>query len=248
MQARKVFLDWYQSSSQGLGLRGIESAYLQQTVKIAHNQAALQVGSLAPYPTASGSYASAITLCLLPGEASSPPVNHPACVSLAESMPFVSDTFDICLLPHVIEFHDTPQQVLSECERILKPEGQLIILGFNPWHLEGLMHCLPQSSDYQLLNLISYARLVDWLRASRLSPELTAGFSINQPRIRMASTSRLNHMLAQLAPVYAIRAIKRRYNIINPSTAWQGFRSMIATPGLETACRTISGHLGHLNE
>lgn len=237
MQARMVFLDWYLSSSQGLGLQCVESAYLQEMIKISHNQSILQVGELGDGDLGITSPYDNMTLCQL-DKKSSLHLESRICLAQAELLPFMSESFDFCLLPHVLEFHDYPREVLQECVRILKPEGHLYILGFNPWHLQGLMHCLPQSSHYQLLNLISYPRLVEWLKSSKLTPELAAGFSIDQPQLRMAS-SRISHVLAQLAPVYAIRAIKRRYNIIHPNMAWKNIHNLMATPGLETACRSM---------
>ena len=47
------------------------------------------------------------------------------------------------LLPHSLEYIDTPHKLLAEACRIVRPEGHLIILGFNPfsfWGLKKKMH------------------------------------------------------------------------------------------------------------
>ena len=49
-----------------------------------------------------------------------------------EELPFASHSIDLVVLPHVLEFASEPHQVLREVERVLIPEGQLIICGFNP--------------------------------------------------------------------------------------------------------------------
>ena len=41
-------------------------------------------------------------------------------------------------MPHILEFADEPHQVLREVERVLVPEGHLVITGFNPASLWGL--------------------------------------------------------------------------------------------------------------
>ena len=38
-------------------------------------------------------------------------------------LPFESQSIDLVVLPHVLEFSDNPHQVLREVERILRPEG-----------------------------------------------------------------------------------------------------------------------------
>ncbi len=60
------------------------------------------------------------------------------CVGLPEQVPFIGDSLDVLLLPHVLEFADDPHQVLRETERALIPEGHVLVLGFNPWSLWGL--------------------------------------------------------------------------------------------------------------
>ena len=53
-------------------------------------------------------------------------------------LPFASQSLDLVVLPHVLEFAAEPHQVLREVERVLIPEGQVIICGFNPASLWGL--------------------------------------------------------------------------------------------------------------
>ena len=55
-----------------------------------------------------------------------------------DHLPIATNCLDVLLLPHTLEFEDDPHQVLREADRVLMPEGHLIILGFNPWGLWGL--------------------------------------------------------------------------------------------------------------
>ena len=52
-------------------------------------------------------------------------------------LPFASDSIDLLVLPHVLEFAADAHQILREAERVLRPEGRLIISGFNPASLWG---------------------------------------------------------------------------------------------------------------
>ncbi len=48
-------------------------------------------------------------------------------------LPFESDSINLIVLAHVLEFADNPKQLLEEIYRILAPGGQLIVFGFNRW-------------------------------------------------------------------------------------------------------------------
>lgn len=55
-----------------------------------------------------------------------------------DSLPFRSDSIDVLVLPHTLEFSVSPQRVLEEATRILLPEGHLLIFGFNPYSMWGI--------------------------------------------------------------------------------------------------------------
>ncbi|MFM1760358.1 MAG: hypothetical protein RLY75_1629, partial [Pseudomonadota bacterium] len=57
-------------------------------------------------------------------------------------LPFASESIDLLVLPHVLEFAADPHQILREAERVLRPEGRLIISGFNPASLWGMRQYL----------------------------------------------------------------------------------------------------------
>jgi SAM-dependent methyltransferase len=80
-------------------------------------------------------------------------------------LPFAADSVDVVLLPHLLEFEENPHEVLREVERILIAEGHLIILGFNPISLWGVLHWflekrggVPWRSRF-----LSAFRVKDWL-------------------------------------------------------------------------------------
>ncbi len=53
-------------------------------------------------------------------------------------LPLASGSVDLVILPHTLELVDNPRQLLAEACRIIKPEGHLILCGFNPYSLWGL--------------------------------------------------------------------------------------------------------------
>ena len=58
-------------------------------------------------------------------------------------LPILTGSIDLVMLPHTLEFIDNPRHLLSEVCRVIKPEGLVVICGFNPislWGLKKLRH------------------------------------------------------------------------------------------------------------
>jgi SAM-dependent methyltransferase len=92
----------------------------------------------------------------------------------AHELPVANQSMDLVLLPHVLEFALNPHQVLREAERVLRPEGQLLISAFNPVSLWGLRRLMGQRIDYPWNGrFITLLRIKDWL--ALLGLEVTAG-------------------------------------------------------------------------
>src|SRR5690554_1294912 len=83
----------------------------------------------------------------------------------AEALPIATASLDLVVLPHVLEFSRHPHQILREIERVLVPDGSVVIVGFNPFSLFGLRRlcargrgAAPWQGHY-----FSVLRLRDWL-------------------------------------------------------------------------------------
>lgn len=57
-------------------------------------------------------------------------------VARADALPLLTDSLDLLLLPHVLEF-SSPAAVMKEAHRVLQGEGHLVVLGFEPWGVPG---------------------------------------------------------------------------------------------------------------
>ncbi len=89
------------------------------------------------------------------------------------ALPFPASSLDLVVLPHTLEFSADPHAALREVERVLVPEGRVVICGLNPTSLWGLQQrrghvyrrlgfgklFLPDGGEF-----IGYWRLRDWLR------------------------------------------------------------------------------------
>lgn len=91
---------------------------------------------------------------------------HPAAsVKLrSDELPFASASLDLVILPHNLEFAAQPHQTLREVERVLMPEGNLLISGFNPHSLWGWRRLFKRRQGYPWCGrFIALSRLKDWL-------------------------------------------------------------------------------------
>jgi SAM-dependent methyltransferase len=113
-------------------------------------------------------------------------IAQPRAVALhcdTDALPFPERSLDLVVLPHTLELARDPHLTLAEVERVLMPEGRVVILGFNPASLWGLRQrvgrmrqrlggrrplFLPRPGEF-----IGYWRLRDWLRL--LSFEVEGG-------------------------------------------------------------------------
>jgi len=84
----------------------------------------------------------------------------------------LTDSVDAVFLPHTLERHSDPHGVLREVHRILRPDGKVIILGFNPFSWWGLRHKFsPSGFPGGLSRQITKSRLSDWLNLLNLTIE-----------------------------------------------------------------------------
>lgn len=81
----------------------------------------------------------------------------------AAFLPFAEKSLSTVLLPHTLEQHSLPHQVLREAHRVLQPEGHLLLSGFNPYSLLGAQHKISRHAVPQG-QLYSLKRVTDWLQ------------------------------------------------------------------------------------
>lgn len=154
-------------------------------------------------------------------------------VVLAEPdfLPFDRESMDLVVLPHILETSRNPHQVLREVDRILMPEGRVVISGFNPWSLWGLRQRTPFLKPWlpaEVEQQVSLARLKDWFKL--LSFEIDLGhFGCYVPPCR--SQKWLNRMSffesagdrwwPACGGVYVISAVKRVHGMTLLKPNWK---------------------------
>jgi len=142
-------------------------------------------------------------------------------------LPFECQSLDLLLLPHVLEFSSNPHQVLREAERVLRPEGRLVMAGFNPRSLWGLARTLQGGERGYPWNgnFLNISRVKDWM--ALLGLEVAAGsMCCYRPPINRENWLRRLRFMepagdrwwAMGGGVYFLQAVKRvqGMNIIQP--------------------------------
>ncbi len=82
-----------------------------------------------------------------------------------DDLPFQEHSVDACLLSHSLEFNVDPHHILREADRVLIPNGHLIITGYNPASLAGLNKIVPLRRNSLPWNgrFFTPMRVKDWL-------------------------------------------------------------------------------------
>ncbi len=161
---------------------------------------------------------------------------EPGCAVRADPrhLPLASNSMDLVVLPHVLEFSEDPHQILREAERVLMPEGQIVIAGFNPLSLWGLKRKLgrkrpevPWCGDF-----IGLLRLRDWLKL--LGFELNGGrFGCYAPPFSQARWLQRFAFMEKAGDrwwpicggLYVVRAVKRVRSMRLVTPSWKNGRA-----------------------
>ena len=180
------------------------------------------------------------------GAASSRP--RAALVSNSGALPFPANSLDLVVLPHALELSADPHATLREVERVLVPEGRVVISGLNPASLWSMRQrrahfyqrlgssdlFLPQAGEF-----IGYWRLRDWLRL--LSFEVESGrFGCYRPALTsqkwLARFEWMDKAGARWWPifgaVYFLVAVKRVQGVRLLEPAWRSRKALASAPAV----------------
>lgn len=104
-----------------------------------------------------------------------------------EELPLAADSIDLALLPDIMQCSSEPHQLLREVERVLIPEGLVILIGRNPFCWRSIYHklnCLKKKKPPHF-NPIAKSRIIDWFQLLGLET------------VHQVSIGKTNHQLQQ---------------------------------------------------
>jgi len=208
---RNFLFAWYQTP-RGKLLKELEIEYLRRSITVSCQQTILQIGGLGFEDEFIDCtlYKNYIVL-----DAKSLSSKDALKIQAkAFSLPLQSDSIDMIIVPHLLEFDSYRFQTMREIERILKPEGLLVIINFNPWSIWVRYQYLwdKKMADSWGGHFISRARTLDWLKLLNFEVNVSSEFNLDSIKSRQGRLATRSQCFFSTA--YAIKAIKRRYNII----------------------------------
>ncbi len=167
------------------------------------------------------------------------------CMASPDRVAAIGDSVDVVLLPHVLEINDDPHAVLREVDRILRPDGHVVILGFNPVSLWGLRHLVSRRRFPEgVQRMISEHRLCDWLRLLNFTVQQASFYHFQAPIMRriardsanatpagagnrLSATLRNFQQWAPFAGCYLLLARKQLYTVTPIRPVWKRRRRLV---------------------
>jgi SAM-dependent methyltransferase len=250
--------DWLKTPP-GEYLLAWERAQFDQAVSDIFGYHALQLGlpeletlraNRMPHQWLAASSLSAAGRVTSSADASSSPSAAPKAAFVTESgaLPFAASSLDLLVLPHTLDFSQDPHATLREVERVLVPEGKVVISGLNPTSLWGMRQrrarlyqrfggadlFLPESGEF-----IGYWRLRDWLRLLSFEVE-SARFGCYRPAFATEKwLSRFDWMDKAgqrwwpiFGAVYFLVAVKRVRGMRQLEPAWKTRKTAATAPAV----------------
>lgn len=160
---------------------------------------------------------------------------------LPDQLPIQTDSIDVLLLPHILEFSQRPHAILREAERVLIPEGHLVMLVFNPrsiWLLWRWLFSWRRTMPW-CGRFLSTARIRDWMELLGFEIVHMQGYFYRPPLRNRSVMQRLgvlerlgNKIWPVLGAGNLIVARKRVVTVTPIRPRWRPQRERVRAPGL----------------
>lgn len=241
------FERWFQSSL-GRAMLASQRMVLDEATAPLTGARQLQVGLSHRLPLASGSDFSQKIITTPVWHAQIP---DGVAICNAGELPFPADSMDLVILHHTVDFSPDPHQVLRESARVLRGEGKIAVIGFNPLSLWGLRRAVSRHHEGPWGGRFLFrSRMEDWLRL--------LGFEIDDSATRFCTLplqnagkrhGRIKGSLDWLpiGAYYCILARKHEVARIKPKMNWRKAKVM-PLPGAMGApggCTNQAGTMRH---
>jgi len=164
------------------------------------------------------------------------------------ALPFLQDTLDLIVLPHTLDLSHDPHQVLREAQRVLIPEGHIVLIAFNPMSMMGLCKLalmgskrIPWASHFYTAR-----RLKDWLALLDFTVLTTAHVGIRPPIQNLRVQQRLEFLqnmdrygMSRFGSVQLFIAKKRVLTLTPRPESWRPHRGIIPVKVTEPTARQV---------
>jgi hypothetical protein len=244
---QEEFLQWLKCSSQGHALLAAEMSMVKSLLEPIQSQQALFLGSqeqqslLQDLPMKDKFWiAGAVT----------PLEGYYTAQGQLTNLPIRPASMDFAILPHTLEFTHKPHHLLREVEVVMKPQGHILILGFNPVSAWGVRKFFSGKHSY-LGKLCSLKKIEDWLTLLNfdvVQKSYSQHLSILADELPDKITKSLNKVgdflgnnFSGLSGLYAILAKKNIHCLTPQKMKWEKEDEIMVDEvgGLSAATRNI---------
>jgi SAM-dependent methyltransferase len=229
---RKFLFALYQTP-RGKLLQSMEAKYLKRCITVSCKQNQLQIGGLG--------WENEFIDCSLYqnylivdgkglGTAAALKVN-----AKAYSLPIQTESMDLVIIPHMLEFDAHRFRTMREVHRVLKPGGELVILNFSPISVYVRFQFLwdKKFGESWRAHFITRFRVLDWLKLLNFEVLHTAEFGLDAFTITNGEFASIVKSIFSIG--YGVKAVKRQYSLIPFEPIKQAKAQFVAAnAGLET--------------
>lgn len=166
-----------------------------------------------------------------------------------QELPLLTGSIDLVMLPHTLEFVSNPRQLLAEACRVIKPEGLIMICGFNPQSLWGIKKLFKRSKSVPWSGNFIWPQLVKkWVQLADFEMEKQTSIMFRPPFNHAALYDKLGilesvgrNCFSSFGGVYILLARAKVIPLTPIRLKWKQQLS-----GLRIST-TISGHIARRN-
>ena len=162
-----------------------------------------------------------------------------AMVARHDELPVVSGSMDVVLLHHALDFAEHPHNVLREATRVLRPNGYLVVVSFNPASLWGVYKRFTKAEQVPWCgHFIGSGRLHDWFTLMQLTQVQTLTDCYTPPfekeswRRRMAWLRHFARKSPARSGAILVHVARKDVNAMTP-LKWSARRRLISLPVME---------------
>lgn len=148
-----MYLNDFYKTSLGISFLKIEKKFIDQSIDDVFGFYAVQVGASSYDFLNSNRIKNQFVVDILSSDI----------IAEFHSLPLESDSIDLLVAPHILDYSIYPQESLKEIIRVLKPGGHLVITMFNYYSLFSFFNLLRKNYYKTLSNKNTISRIKDWL-------------------------------------------------------------------------------------
>lgn len=211
----------------GQALLGVEARLIEEALDGVFGEECLQLGVWGE-PKAFLRFARTQRTACVANPPNSAADEPPSAFGRMHRLPIATDSIDVLILPHTLDFSERQHEILREVHRVLRSDGHLVVLGFKPGGIWGLRRLIPGAGLPPNTNhLVGDRQLSDWLKLLDLNIHGVTRYFFKWPITGVpVSGSQLweqrgRRWWPELAACYMLTAQKRMYTLTPVKQPWR---------------------------